>query len=332
MDKKSRGVLKIVNILILVVLVVSVVNALPTFFDALKRSFTGFRDTNLITGMPTTGTTGLSISVTSLAPNVSQIFPLNGSGSITESGVSNFSFSFNATDPDGADDLNDSSARINLTSSSGDQVRSNVSCGQYGLNLNTSTANYTCVVRIYYFDQAGNWTIRASIADNGAQLIANDSGANFTLFSTLAIVVGPGSLTFPSIAASAVNTTSNNDPIYVNNTGNQNITANNVRVTPITLAGQTTPAFNLSAANFSVSNQTAAFNPECNITTPELANNTVYNIAETILPRGNNSAGTGTGNGVEQVYVCLRATPGASVLPAQTYSATGGAAWTISVV
>ena len=198
--------------------------------------------------------------------------------------------------------------------------------------MNTTTANYTCVVPVWYFDEAGNWSIRVSIADSGPTMVANSSGSNLTIFTTLAVVIGPGSLTFASIAPSATNTTSNNDPIYVNNTGNQNITSGNVRVTPITLVGQSQAGYNISAANFSASTITGGFNPECNITTPELANNTAYSIANSILPRGNNSAGTGSGNGVEEVYVCLRAAPGASVLPAQTYSATGGAAWTLSVV
>ena len=100
----------------------------------------------------------------------------------------------------------------------------------------------------------------------------------------------------------------------------------------IDLLGQTNAAFNISAVNFTADTVTGGTPPdECGNFT-RLSNNTALNIMGAALPRGNNTAGIGQGNGVEQLYVCLNELPNAANLPSQTYSATGASAWTISVI
>ncbi len=261
------------------------------------------------------------------APVVSAIYYANATQSITESGVTNLTLSFLATDVDGVGNLNDTTAGVNTTIP-GHPSRANNSCGLVS-DINSSTANYSCVVPIHYFDLSGNWTITAFVSDTNGLMAQNTS--NFTLASTLAVTVGPSSLTFASISPSATNTTASNDPVTVNNTGNSNITTGNVRVQAITLIGATNANFNISASNFTVDVVTGAGNPECGNQTV-MSNASTTSIIDSILPRGNNSVGVGPGAGVEQLYVCLRNAPAADVLPAQTYSATGGAAWTISVI
>ncbi len=308
-------------------LVMTTVSAAPTFFDALKQSFFGYTSGRLITGRATTGTTDLSIAVGNLPPNVSAIAYIAGNQSITESGVTNLTLSFLATDVDGVGNLNDTTAGVNTTIP-GHPSRANNSCGLVS-DINSSTANYSCVVPIHYFDLSGNWTITAFVSDTNGLMAQNTS--NFTLASTLAVTVGPSSLTFASISPSATNTTASNDPVTVNNTGNSNITTGNVRVQAITLIGATNANFNISASNFTVDVVTGAGNPECGNQTV-MSNASTTSIIDSILPRGNNSVGVGPGAGVEQLYVCLRNAPASAVLPSQTYSATGGAAWTVSVI
>ncbi len=285
-----------------------------------------FLDFFRITGKATSGTTSVNITVGNTPPtiisvdNVSIITP-----TITEAGSTQFVFNFTAEDSDGTGDIVSSKAmgQINRTS---EAIRSNFSC-LAKTNLSTTRTQFECTTRIWYFDAPGIWTINATVQDRGGTTALNMS-ANLTIKSTLAMVMGPSSLTWPTINLSALNTTASDDPIILNNTGNQNVSLGNVRVQALDLAGETTPTVLLNASNFTVGIATGTNNPECADT--RLANNTIVGISRVGLISGNNSlAYNNFTSGQNTLYFCLaEVTAGVTQ---QSYS-TRGAAWTISVV
>ena len=328
-DAKKRGQLtvKLVHFVIAILLVVGAVRALPDFFEALKNSFGGV--TNTITGRATTGTAVINLTVQNMPPNVTNVTVVSDQ-SITEFGAAKVSISFIGTDVDGSSNLNASSAQINI-STPNNPIRYNQTCADIGA-IGTLGRNYSCLVDVQYFDLPGNWSIRASIRDL-SQVWAENETTNFTLLPTLAMKVGPSPLSFPSVSPGGENITSNNDPITINNTGNVNVTINNTQVRALDLIGESNDAFIIPAGNFTVDVNTGAGNPECGVRSV-MANFTGtngVNITNSILPRGNNSAGANPVNGVELLYVCLRGAPASAQLPSQTYAASGGRAWTIVV-
>ncbi len=301
------------------------VTASSSFISVIKEMFGGSSG-NLITGRLTSGTTGLSITVTNLPPNVTDV-PEVPEQSITESGATAVILYFTASDVDGVSNLNDSSATINLTTTDDSTVILNDTC-EVVADLDSTSANYTCTLYFQYFDVSGNWTIEPSIKDNSGAMASNNS-VNVSLAPTLAIQITPSSLSFASIAPGADNATATDDPILVNNTGNQNVTSGNVQVQAFSLIGGDDATKNIPAANFTVGNVTGGENSECVATA--MVNGTATAIPSTFVPRGNNSVGVNPENGIEELYVCLVDAPTVDDLPSQTYSATGASAWVVSV-
>jgi len=234
--------------------------------------------------------------------------------SISAGTVAYISFTFNATDADGAVNLDNSKAKasFNLT---GETTRTNTSCSYLAESGNTR--QYNCTIGIWYWDGAGDWTINASIEDiNDAH--AENSSTTFTLQETTAMVMSPTSLGWPSVNLTNTNVLSNTDPIIINNTANKNITNGNVNVTAISLKGAEITSEFIYAENFSVNTADA-----CGGT--DMVNNTATGISGATIDKGNNSAG----DGQEELYFCLKGM--LQTISAQTYSATAGDAWTIAV-
>ena len=146
--------------------------------------------------------------------------------------------------------------------------------------------------------------------------------------------MAPTALTWASISVTAKNTTSNNDPIYLNNTGNVNIT--NVTVTAIDLQGETTRTQYIFAENFSASNATGS-SQECNIAggagnASKMRNNTAIDVNNTLLPVGNNTQNSGNSLGQvgqEELFFCLLEVP--PTISSQSYSSSALGAWTITI-
>jgi len=232
--------------------------------------------------------------------------------SITESSITNVEFSVLASDENGVDNLNDSS--LNATfSKAGETTRFNSSCSWIS-DVNTTTANYTCTIGIWYWDGAGTWNVNATILDSSSAQSA-PYGETFTLLETTAMVMSPTALTWPTINLTSTNVLSNNDPVTINNTANKNIAY--VNVTAIDLQGAEIKSDFIYAENFSVNTVDA-----CGGT--DMVNNTAIAVSGATIPKGNNSAGQGQ----EELYFCLK-----GMLPtisAQTYSTALGQ-WTISV-
>ena len=306
---KKKEVLKLGIYILLILLIITIVSA--GFFDF-------FQDAkNRITGRAASDTTSLSIEIGNTAPVVDFVSSIPAQ-SVTEAGTTAVTFSFTATDTDGVDNLDDATAK-GAFSLTGETTRTNSSCSLVG-DLDSDTANYTCTIRVYYWDGAGDWTINASIEDiNNAY--AENTSTTFTLSETTAMVMSPTALTWPSISLTSTNQLSNNDPITINNTANKDITDGNVKVTAINMQGETTTTEYLLASNFTVNTADA-----CDTGTA-MVNGTATGVSGATITAGNNSAGQGQ----EELYFCLEEV--SSGISQQTYSTAGAGtdAWTIGV-
>ena len=229
-----------------------------------KRYFSG--EENFITGMASSRTTNVSVTLGNAAPTVEAIVSGGytiAAQSVTENGITELRANFLVTDPDGTGDLNDTTANLTLIRSSAPWANGNISANTTcyaNADVDSDTANYTCVVQMQYWFSAGAWNLTAGIRDNSSAPSSNTT--NFTLQETTAIVISPVSITFASITIGQANVTSNNDPIVVNNTANDDITAGNVRATGIDLIGEVNRNFTIGANNFTIDVDTGGSPPQ----------------------------------------------------------------------
>ena len=258
------------------------------------------------------------------------------SQSITEASTTQVSFYFLAYDPDGAEDLMNSTAqlRVNVT---GETDRVNGTCQPLNMT-GPFTVNYSCSVYMWYYDGAGNWTVNASIKDRNGNYTFNTS-VSFELYSTVAMKMSPTNLTWPTIEFGTTNKTADNDPLVINNTGNKDIASGSVTITGYDLQGIITDTEFINAQNFTISvrNGTSACSGvgcfECNGTV--MLNQTVMPIAAANITSANYSANalsTGT-DGQEALFFCLATAPQENTISRQTYATNGThtATWIVAV-
>ena len=281
-----------------------------------------------ITGLATTGTSVANVtiaSITPIIPNAAVEPP--ATQTITEESYVNVSFAFNATDADGASDLNNRSAYgwINRT---GQTTRSNYSCNAVS-NVNTTTNRYNCTVQLWYFDGDGAWSINVSINDSGGSRVENVV-STFTVSPTKGIEMNAndssGGVSWTSINLGSTNVISPN-AVIVNNTANVNLTV--INITGYNLHGADTPAQFIYAANFSVNSTVGC---DGNV----LANNTKVRVSRNTGNSGNLSISPGNlsaGGGAQgTLYFCLEALegPGGSLTP-QRFRTANGFPWSVDV-
>ena len=157
-------------------------------------------------------------------------------------------------------------------------------------NINLTAANYSCTIRMWYWDGAGDWTVNISLNDTTG-LIADTKNTTFTLASTPSMVMAPLSLAWDNIVMTALNQTPTNNPIILNNTGNKPITDGNIKVTAIDMQGASIATEYLRSANFKIGPSTSAQKIECAATT--MVNQTSIAVSGAALAKGNNTEGYG---------------------------------------
>jgi hypothetical protein len=292
--------------------------ALIIILTASQLTSAGFSDWfGKITGAAASNTTTVSITIANNAPTIAFVSDIS-SVTPTESQTKTFTFTFNATDTDGVENLNNSEA-IGTISKSGENTRSNTSC----IAVTDDGANvreYHCTIGLEYWDGAGSWAVNATISDINSAPASNTS-TSLTYISLLAMVMSPTALTWPSLGLASTNTGAFNDPIIINNTGNDESLS--INVTAFNLMGNTTSTEIIPAENFTISN----ISPGCagNV----LVNNSDVNITSAILEKGNNSIATGNStSGQEELFFCLKGLP--SDISSQDY--TSGSAWNIEII
>ena len=238
----------------------------------------------------------------------------------SEGGTRTITFNFTAEDLDGAGDLNDSTAESRFQLD-GETTRLNTSCVNVGSSGNQ--VNYSCSIDMWYFDKNDpSWTINVTIQDN-AEVSAENSSTTFQYNILTAMVMFPAALSWPSpINVTDTNVGSDNDPIVVNNTGND---INEINITAFDLQGEITTTQYIFAENFTVQN----ISEGCSGT--QMVNATSINVTSATLKRGNNSLNYANAtSGQEQLFFCLTAVN--VDLSAQSYSSAAYGNWEIKIL
>lgn len=269
---------------------------------------------NQITGRATTSPVTLNISVgAGNSPTIWNVTKITDvSGGLNEGPAPTYVIiNFSVTDADGIGNINDSSARVNL-SKSGETSRINSSCARWQASGNS--ANYTCNMTMYWWDGVGNWVVNVTIKDLNGNY-AENSTITLTVGSTSGFVSGPSSLTWATISPGATNTLANNN-LRLNNTGN---VVKNVQINATDLVGESTSSKQLGANNFSIANTSSC--------TGAAMSNYVYTAVST-LPIGNYSLNDGS-SGQKDLYFCL--TSANSDLTMQAYSTLSKGTWTVKI-
>jgi len=307
---RKRGGLKSYSFVILILAVVLAMGSVSAGFSDWYK---------WITGRATTDTTTVSITVGNNAPIITGVV-INTSIYPSEGNTRNVNFLFNATDIDGVGNLNDSTAQAEFIKG-GETTRTNTSCA-LNSDFNATTATYNCTVGLWYFDGSGVWTVNVSVQDiNSAYGMNSTFTTTFNLLTSF--VMGPTALTWPPIDLTDTNTGSNNDPVVLNNTGNDQTLS--INVTSFDLEGVTTSSEYIYANNFSIQNITTG----CSGTT--LINATDLNITSTILQRGNYSLDfKNSTSGQEEMFFCLLGVP--QTISSQDYDSSAFGAWTIKII
>jgi hypothetical protein len=268
---------------------------------------------NLITGKAAEQPTDVNIPIGNTAPTIPFVEAISAQNP-TEATYTDITFKFEAYDHDNSTDLDDATALAKFTS--GGEVTRSVTC-----TVDSSSGNYrnyTCTVRMWYFDGAGAWNVNVTVADLSAARAENNT-ASFTYNELTAFVLSPSTLTWTTLIPSATDQGASNDPSILNNTGNH--ISNDIRINATTLKGSTDTTKTISPGNF-----TSKFaDPACD--GDQLLTSDFKTIASATLPRGNLSAGSGTAQ--EDLYYCLDVP--ASVTK-QTYTTTANGAWTIKII
>jgi len=171
----------------------------------------------------------------------------------TSGGSSQIIIEFNATDPDGVEDINGTNGGrvvVNLTLANS-QFRTQDSC-QNVTDAANGLVRFTCIINMKYYDNASTaWVVNISVYDKDNAKTINDS-ATFTYHVLAAFdlkargVSESASLNFSGMTIGAINQVPK-APILLNNTGNDdfdqiNITGANLilttdssKIIPITL-------------------------------------------------------------------------------------------------
>ena len=234
----------------------------------------------------------------------------------TEDSITSVTFNFTITDENGFEDINISSVNASFIRA-GEPTRINESCINYSQFGNDM--NFTCTIDMSYFDENGDWTINVSIQDNEGEY-AENSSTIFTYNILSAMKMSPTSLGWPEISLTSTDIGSTDNPIVINNTGNNpNL---NINVTAYDLRGEDKTEYFIYANNFSVGVESEG----CSGIT--MSNATSLNITTALLTRGNHSINDGTGQ--EQLYFCLKGVP--SGITSQSYSSSAYGAWEIRIL
>lgn len=173
---------------------------------------------NKITGKATSDETALTITVGNTAPN---IIGIESIGAQTPAIGANLTveFIYEVHDPDGNDDIDNSTARMNF-SKTGSPTVTNASCVVINAT-NASHMYYNCQGQMTYFSSQGTWTVNVMINDSASPPNEDvDATTSFTYNSLNAMSINVTSLTWPTLGIASTNSEANEEE-YVSNLGNE---------------------------------------------------------------------------------------------------------------
>ncbi len=281
----------------------------------------GFLDLFSITGKLAAQNEDLNISIGNSDPEVTYVSFGGGTVTSVEDTAVATTFSVHVYDHDGVADIDDSGTVANFTLA-GEETRQDTSCTLIGDLADGNTANYTCTVTMEWFDAASaSWEIHVVGTDVNGSTGLNDT-STFTYTETTAFVMAPVDLTWDEIAPGADDSLSNNDPLLINNTGNDAIAAGSISVNATDLLGETDASLGMNSENFSVNPSDACSSGI------DMINNTNVSITGAALPAGNYTVGDGS-TGAEQLYFCLE--HAGTDLIKQAYSTAPTRSWVVKI-
>jgi hypothetical protein len=295
----------------IIVLTVSVVSA-GTLKDFFKKMG--------ITGKADSANVALNISVSGgTAPVILAVYNETISSTVLEGPSATYVIIvINVSDADGPQNLNNVSAKVNITSLDGiSAIRQNTSCVWVIGQSTTNSVNFSCNVTMWWWDKPGLWNISAYVADLSGNVANNISIKTLTLGTTDGLTANDTALSWATISPGAINQQSI-DYIVLNNTGNR---YRSILVNATDLIGEVTTSQALGASNFSVKNAAG-----CEGTA--MVNWTATNVTTALnFFSGNYTYNNGTSQ--QNLYFCIEESN--SDLSAQSYSTAAFGTWTLKV-
>ena len=207
---------------------------------------------------------------------------------------------------------------LNASFSRGNAFRTNPSCS-LDKNIDSITANYSCVVDLWYFDSPGEWNVSSYARDSaGSVAFRNET---FVVMSNKYITHN-STLSWSSLIPGLLNIFSDN-PLLLSNVGNEPVVAGGINLSAVNLLRSGAGPEIIPVANFSVNIAGAV------CTGDNLINNTGVVISNSLVPVGNNSLNYGNeASGQEELFVCIRQVPAG--LSSGGYEARGGNSWKLT--
>lgn len=258
-------------------------------FSSLKNKITGNAVSGNITVAITLGNSNTTIYYVTTGLNPTP----------AENSTITVNLSFYANDSDGCANINPTTAQARFQIAG--VTRQNLTCTDKGC-IGAYGRNFSCGIKMYYFDNATDWLINVSVRDY-SNYYAENSSVNMSYQPLYSIGDLNASLSFSGVAAGSTNITSTNN-ISIFNTGNKLLS---IKINASDLVGQTDSNYSIYAANFSMS---ISGNPCAGNL---LANDTDITLTGT-LPYGNITAGQARKN----ISTCLIDVP--STLISQNYA------------
>jgi hypothetical protein len=298
-----------------------------------------------ITGRATSSTFNLNISVGNTAPNITSVRITSTSFSPTEASTTAVTFEFTVNDTDGYQNINTASAKANATYTNGSTVwvAANNSCASQGQQgSHSQLMNFTCTLRLWYFYPGGDSANQNSVwnltlyAEDTSGASGQNRTANFSYSQLKAFTIEPGALTFSSISPGSTNTSSNNDPLILNNTGNYHFSpeTRNISINATNLVGETNSAYALYANNFTVGTYSTESINCGNSTWSHFLNRGVFvNITRSNMTLGYGNYTQGNGIAQMRLHTCLARA--GNELTSQAYSTNGPnseGSWQIAIL
>lgn len=272
---------------------------LPVAFGGFFDKF--FKNENQITGRATSGNVSVSLTLGNNNPIIYWV-TTGLTPSPTENSTTNVIFNFYVNDSDGCENINPSTAIGNVQNLSV-VTRSNLSCTDMGC-IGSYGRNFSCTVKMWYFDNATSYTINVSIADMSSSSATNTSSSlDYASLTSMASI--NTSLTFSGITAGSTNSTAANN-ITILNIANKALV---ISINATDLIGQSDGAYVINATSFKMNNTGTG----CIGKT--LTNGTDTTLTGIIAYNGNVSAGQGTQN----IVTCLTDIPATHI--SQVYTA-----------
>ena len=165
-----------------------------------------------------TDTFGANVTITNSAPTIDTVTASSKAPTVPGGGTV-ISLNFNATDTNGVKNIVTASAFMNI--SRADEVtRTGSECWSLSNSSDGQTQNISCNITVLYYDEPGAWHICAYVTDG----TANDSDcatADLTMGNLDEVNVIDTALTFTGLPGDT-NVAASDNPLVINNTGNQN--------------------------------------------------------------------------------------------------------------